>query len=148
MLFVWTAVSGYLLAAGAIRAEAAVAYILAYAFSMVFLSPDLDLARSRASKRWGIARVLWIPYALVFRHRGCSHHAILGAFTRVAYLAAVVGLLFVAIIALTGARIAVHLPPADVLLGVAAGLYVPNLTHILSDRVVSAWRGKRARKRL
>gem|GEM_PF-1590370 len=70
LLFGWTALAGYLLSRSAITPEAVVSFTVAYALSMLFLSPDLDLARSRATRRWGIARWLWVPYALVFRHRG------------------------------------------------------------------------------
>ena len=69
LLFGWTGLGGYLLAVRAVTVEMVVSFVLAYGFSMLFLSPDLDLARSRASGRWGKARWLWTPYALVFRLR-------------------------------------------------------------------------------
>jgi len=148
LLFAWTALGGILLANGVASPQALVSFILAYAFSMLFLSPDLDLARSRASKRWGIARVLWMPYALVFRHRGRSHHPVFGALTRILYLLLLVVVVVVTIVALSGTRISIHLPPGDVMIAVVAGLYVPNLTHIVADRLVSDWKAKQARRRL
>ena len=156
LLFVWTAVGGWLLAGRLVRPEAVVAFVLAYAFSMILLSPDLDLARSCASKRWGAARVLWMPYALLFKHRGRSHHPIFGALTRILYLLLVGGLLWALVVGLLGARIPLWLPTGDVLAAIFGGLYMPNLTHILADRLVSARRArrklwseaKRAKKRL
>ncbi|MDD9951025.1 MAG: DUF2227 family putative metal-binding protein [Zetaproteobacteria bacterium] len=50
------------------------------------LSPDLDLAHSKASQAWGPLQFLWKPYAKLFRHRGVSHTFVLGALTRILYL--------------------------------------------------------------
>ena len=61
-------------------------FLSAYLFSSFFLSPDLDLHNSRATRRWGIARALWLPYSWVFRHRAVSHHLLFGPLTRIAYL--------------------------------------------------------------
>jgi uncharacterized metal-binding protein len=36
-------------------------FLSAYLFSSLFLSPDLDLHNSRATKRWGIARAAIVP---------------------------------------------------------------------------------------
>ncbi|MGB2983957.1 MAG: DUF2227 family putative metal-binding protein [Candidatus Bipolaricaulia bacterium] len=146
LLFGWTALAAYLLSKRAITPDAVVSFTFAYAFSMLFLSPDLDLAKSRAFKRWGIARWIWIPYAFVFRHRGLSHHPIFGPMTRIAYLALIVALLA------TGVALAVRMPfraafpSAGIVLGALVGLYVPNLTHVLSDRICSAWRGRKRRR--
>ncbi|MGB9862004.1 MAG: DUF2227 family putative metal-binding protein, partial [Candidatus Bipolaricaulaceae bacterium] len=49
---------------------------LAYLLGSLFLSPDLDLWGSRATRRWGILRFLWRPYSFLFRHRGLSHHPV------------------------------------------------------------------------
>ncbi|MFN3267248.1 MAG: metal-binding protein [Deinococcales bacterium] len=52
------------------------------------LSPDLDLAEQNVSskKNWGILGFLWVPYGLMFSHRGLSHTWIVGPLTRVLYL--------------------------------------------------------------
>ena len=52
------------------------------------LSPDLDLAEQNVdSKRnWGILGFLWVPYGMMFSHRGLSHTWIVGPLTRVLYL--------------------------------------------------------------
>jgi uncharacterized metal-binding protein len=148
LLFGWTALAGYLLAERAVTVEIVVAFTLAYAFSMLFLSPDLDLARSRASRRWRTARILWIPYALVFRHRGLSHHPLLGPATRIAYLGAVVALAVAAAVVGIGVPLNLVPPSTGPLLGALVGLYVPNLTHVVADRVASGRRRKRAQSRL
>ncbi len=51
----------------------------------IWLSPDLDMARTLPMRRWGPLRVLWWPYAGLFAHRGVSHHFLLGPLSRVAY---------------------------------------------------------------
>jgi uncharacterized metal-binding protein len=55
----------------------------------LYLSPDLDLV-SRPFKRWGLLRILWIPYQkLIPRHRHwLSHGVIVGSVVRLLYLAA------------------------------------------------------------
>lgn len=147
LLFGWTALAGYLLAERAAAAEAVIAFIVAYAFSMLFLSPDLDLARSRPSRRWGIARVLWFPYALIFRHRGVSHRPFAGPATRIAYLALLFGI-GAAVAAGLGVPLRVGSPSCGCLLGALVGLYLPNLTHVLADRVASSAKRRRSRSRL
>ena len=148
LLFGWTALAGYLLSKNAITPEVVVSFTLAYALSMLFLSPDLDLARSCATRRWGIARWIWIPYALVFRHRGLSHHPLLGPLTRIAYLGLVLAILVAGLVVAVGRPLRMTVPSAVVLLGALVGLYVPNLTHILADCVDSAWRRRGSRRRL
>jgi uncharacterized metal-binding protein len=55
----------------------------------LYLSPDLDLV-SKPFKRWGVLRVLWIPYQkLIPCHRHwLSHGVIVGSIIRLLYLAA------------------------------------------------------------
>jgi uncharacterized metal-binding protein len=148
LLFGWTALAGYLLSVRAVRVESVVAFVLAYAFSMLYLSPDLDLARSRASRRWGVGRWLWVPYALIFKHRGLSHHPLLGPLTRVLYLAAIVAMALLLLFSAAGRPIGIARPSSSIVLGALLGLYVPNVTHITADRLVSRWRGRRPRRRL
>ena len=113
----------------------------AYTVASLFLSPDLDLARSDPARRWRGARFLWRPYAALFRHRGISHSPLFGPLTRILYLAAIgAGLWFVL-------REVVGLPSPQpvtwhLALPVLAGLYLPHLLHVVLDRAVSL--GRRA----
>jgi uncharacterized metal-binding protein len=54
----------------------------------LYLSPDLDL-KSKPFKRWGVLRVLWLPYQkLIPCHRHwLSHGVIVGSVVRLLYLA-------------------------------------------------------------
>ncbi len=73
-LLIGTIAVAVLVVEGRIDAWLGGIFLSAYLFSSLFLSPDLDLHNSRATKRWGIARIFWLPYSWVFRHRAVSHH--------------------------------------------------------------------------
>ena len=110
-------------------------FSLSYVGASLFLSPDLDLARSDPSRRWGPLRFLWAPYAALFRHRGISH-SLLGPLTRLLYLAALSSLVFLPLHFLAG----VPLPsrfPSEVIPPVLVGVYLPHLLHVGLDRLVA-----------
>jgi uncharacterized metal-binding protein len=81
---------GYAHAAGWVRLEPMTLMTFSGAFlaGTFMLSPDLDLAEQNVdSKRnWGFLGFLWIPYGMMFSHRGLSHTWIVGPLTRVVYL--------------------------------------------------------------
>lgn len=113
-------------------------FLLAYLFSSLFLSPDLDLARSRASRRWGLCRVLWFPYALLCRHRRLSHHLLWGPLTRILYLGTIaLGLVWGIGSLLNGRSVSGFAPSWQILPPLLLGLYLPNQIHILVDRLWS-----------
>jgi uncharacterized metal-binding protein len=91
------------------------------------VTPDMDQAGkggSRALKRWGPLALLWLPYGLVFRHRGLSHLWPLGALTRLFYLALLAS-------PLLGPRLGwLSSPPA---LAFFAGFLLADLLHTLLD---------------
>jgi uncharacterized metal-binding protein len=60
----------------------------AFAAGTFLLSPDLDLAEQNvdSKKNWGILGFLWVPYGMMFSHRGLSHTWLVGPLTRVVYL--------------------------------------------------------------
>ncbi len=64
--------------------------------SGVLISPDLDMAGRTISEsivlRWNILLgrlwvLLWLPYALIHKHRGLSHVPIFGTMSRILYIA-------------------------------------------------------------
>lgn len=66
-----------------------------FAYSTLFMNPDLDLANN--IKLFSIRGCLTLPfrlYAKVFKHRGLSHHIILGSISRIVWLAAWGALIF------------------------------------------------------
>lgn len=126
-----------------VSGAAVAAFLLSYLFSSLFLSPDLDLHYSHAARRWGVARLLWRPYAWIFPHRSVSHHLIFGPITRLLYLAGLLALVLAGLHLATGTTLHVRIPPSTILAAAALGVYLPNQLHTLADRVTT-----RVRRRL
>ncbi|MBI1729422.1 metal-binding protein [Candidatus Acetothermia bacterium] len=124
-------------------------FATAYLLTSLFLSPDLDLHKNSARRRWGVLGFIWAPYSTFFKHRGISHSLIIGPLTRLIYLSIVVGLV------LYGLKVAgVALPKAqvswvneDLLLALAAGIYLSNMMHVLLDRTVTLFKSSSHRRR-
>jgi len=134
------AVAGIVLARkGSLPTESLLAFLGGFAFSMVFLTPDLDLVRSRPTRRWGRLSILWWPYAKIFRHRGVSHHIVWGPVTRIAYLTALAAATAIGTGALLGRPVAFGEPHANVW-AILAGVYVPNIVHTVADAVATPHR--------
>jgi uncharacterized metal-binding protein len=127
---------------GSLATESLVAFASAFAFSMLFLSPDLDLARSGPMRRWGPLAFLWWPYAKLFRHRGISHHVLWGPLTRLLYLAVVAGGIAAGVGALVGRPLRLGRLPIDGWV-VLAGVYVPNVAHAIVDAAAGAFHRRR-----
>ena len=96
-------------------------------FGTLLLSPDLDLSYSSVTGRWGILRILWFPYSLLFKHRGFSHHIIIGLLSRLLYLAILLALLFL--------FIPFNIPKATYLLIFCGGILVADFMHIALDKI-------------
>jgi len=93
------------------------------------VTPDMDQAGkggSRALKRWGPLAFLWLPYGLVFKHRGLSHLWPLGALTRLLYL-----------LLLASPLLAPKLDWLSSPLSLAffAGFLLADLLHVLLDKI-------------
>lgn len=74
----------------------ALTFTLGYGVGTLLLSPDLDLSEGQvdSKRRWGPLGFLWVPYGILFSHRGLSHTWILGPLTRLAYLALMAALVW------------------------------------------------------
>jgi uncharacterized metal-binding protein len=124
------------------------AFGAAYLFSSLWLSPDLDLRSNDARRRWRPLGFIWAPYAKVFKHRGLSHNLLLGPLTRIGYLF-LLGFLVVQALNYAGLLANLHF---QVKLGkgtlgmIALGLYLPNIIHILYDRLDSGVLKGRSRR--
>lgn len=120
-------------------------FAVAYVTASLFLSPDLDLERSSTAYRWRQARVLWKPYAALFRHRGISHSPVWGPLTRLAYLGLLAGAGWGVL------RAVADIPPLSFPTAAIApalvGLYLPHLLHVALDRAVTAGRRLPPRRR-
>lgn len=95
-------VSG-LIASPLVGLEEALIYFASGFVSTFYFSPDLDLPRSRASRRWGLLNpLLWGPYRLFHTHRGASHSYLYGPFSRLAWPILLPGLLLLVMLAVLG----------------------------------------------
>ncbi len=54
-----------------------------------FITPDLDI-ESTAIKRWGMLKVIWLPYKWLFKHGQSSHNILYGAIVRVVYFSIII----------------------------------------------------------
>ena len=139
LLIAWTAIAVLLARHGRTGTTEIGTFVASYLFSMLLLSPDLDLAKSDSYRRWGPLRWLWAPYAAAFRHRRVSHHPLFGPLTRIAYvgiLCAVGLLVYLSVGRSAAPRVVI---PARLVFAVLIGLYLPNLTHIVADGLQSIW---------
>lgn len=108
-------------------------FVIGYLVGTFWVTPDLDLTKSRPMRRWGRLRLLWLPYAWFFRHRGLSHRLILGALTRLLYLAVAASF---GLLALHWLGFRWSLPPliiAREAISFFAGLVAADTLHILLD---------------
>lgn len=80
-----------LIASFAIKIELSftLSFILGFLFSTYVFGPDSDLG---PKKRIGLFGTFLYPYRLFFKHRGLSHHFLIGTLSRVIYLGIILGL--------------------------------------------------------
>ena len=114
------------------NAEVGVILTASYYLGGMYLSPDLDLV-SRPFKRWGILRVLWVPYQhLIPRHRHwLSHGSVIGSLMRLFYLAALLSPLWVLFPGLQ--KIQWDGVTAQNVIAAGVGVELSALNHLLLD---------------
>ncbi len=98
-----------------------------------WLSPDLDI-KSRPFLRWGILKIIWIPYQRLIPHRSpLSHTPVLGSLIRLVYLAAWLCPLWVLFPDLQRVQWAMDWGKVAAFL---AGVELSALNHLLLDGLV------------
>ncbi len=138
MIFAGCLVLGaYLVKASVITFVYLAFFLGAYLFSSLFLTPDLDLKQSTVFQRWGVARVLWLPYARFFHHRSLSHHMLFGPLTRIIYLCIILFVATIGVLKLTGWQMRLHVPHWAVIISILSGVYLPNQIHTIADALWS-----------
>lgn len=110
-------------------------FVVSYLVSSLWLSPDLDLKRNNALRRWGLFRWIWWPYSQLFKHRGLSHHILWGPLSRIVYLGILVGgiLYFFVVQNVIQAETLSAFLAKKALFITLLGLYMPNIIHIVVD---------------
>ena len=119
---------GYLNWSGFGRTTELAIFSISFIFASYFLSPDLDI-NSKAYKSWGPLRYLWWPYQKIFKHRGWSHHPLLGPATIIANLLIYLTILVI----LTGFD--VKSVPRDYYAHFFVGIVLSIEFHILCDQL-------------
>ncbi len=112
---------------------------MGYIVGTMFFSPDLDLSKSRAAARWGLLRVLWLPYAKVAAHRRISHVPVLGLILRTAYLCILCMVVLIFLIACgVNIRLAFHGALPRHALSFIIGMLIADTLHIALDVLSSS----------
>lgn len=129
----------------------------------LLVTPDLDLVQitytERLARRIPVLGLLLVasglPYGMLFRHRGISHHPIWGTLSRWIYVVLVFLFWLVWMLGLMWIFLPDWVPalrlqwdPAYLwLLGFfCLGWWVQDLTHLLADWVYSGWRRRQRRR--
>ena len=95
-----------------------------------WLSPDLDI-KSRPFLRWGVLKIIWLPYQRLIPHRSpLSHAPVLGSAIRLLYLAALVSPLWLVFPDLQRLQWAIDWEKA---LAFLIGVELSALNHLLLD---------------
>lgn len=149
-LYAWGRNEGYGAAIDAVAPPSTrAAFTLAFLVGTFFVTPDMDLAEKnvRAKSNWGLLGLLWVPYGLMFKHRGLSHSWLLGPLTRLAYLV-LLGLGALYLLSALGptfgysfsveARVFGNWQP--IALGALAGYYLSQWLHLAADGH-APWKG-------
>ncbi len=110
-------------------------FCIGYFIGSVILTPDMD-TKSDASNRCGI---LCVPYRKIFKHRGISHHAFWGIFTRIGYAILIIiiiaGVFGFFTIETWQAALGMIVAYKIELLVFIGGLFFSNLFHVVLDRI-------------
>jgi len=96
----------------------------------MYLSPDLDTL-SKPFKRWGVFKIIWVPYQKNIPHRSpLSHAPLLGSAIRLLYLAALLLPLWIIFPGLQQIEWAITWEKAIAFL---VGVELSALNHVLLD---------------
>jgi uncharacterized metal-binding protein len=95
-----------------------------------FITPDLDI-ESKAIRRWGVLRALWLPYKLLFKHGKSSHNIIYGAVVRLLYISLIIlGVYYLLFRAIPSN---IMILPFDYILILFTGIIIANALHVMLD---------------
>jgi uncharacterized metal-binding protein len=95
-----------------------------------FITPDLD-TDSRAIKRWGAIRALWLPYRLLFKHGKSSHNIVYGAVVRLLYISLIILGVYYLLFRVLPSNMMIL--PFDLVLIFLTGIIIANALHVILD---------------
>jgi uncharacterized metal-binding protein len=121
--------------AGTFGVAAWTSFGVGFLIGTLWLSPDLDVKGSNPKRRWGPLRILWMPYAYAFSHRGISHGYVIGPLTRVGYLFVLLLPLGMIDVVREGVTAAMNALPTEVWIAWLIGYYASCWLHLIVDRV-------------
>jgi uncharacterized metal-binding protein len=102
-----------------------------YLFASLMFNGDLD-TNSRPYNRWWLAKMIWIPYQLMFEHRSIfSHGLVIGTVVRIIY----VGLIPLTILYFTKNLEVIRNIDLNLLLLGFIGLESGAAVHTISDKI-------------
>lgn len=102
-----------------------------FLFSSLMFNGDLDIL-SKPYNRWGLLRVIWYPYRLIFSHRSIfTHGIIIGSIIRLMWISP---LIFV-LLYLLGYDIRI-LFTGDYYLWFLLGIELGNINHTACDYII------------
>lgn len=109
------------------------------ALAGLMLSPDQDLFRCNANRRWGIVRFIWWPYSQAIPHRHwLSHGPVIGTLTRYTYLRCIIAIAWLLFDRAAPVEQIWQFYPWEPLF--LCGLASADILHLLADRIKSvAW---------
>jgi len=100
-----------------------------FLFSTFYLSPDLDI-NSSVYKRWGLLKIIWLPYKKLFNHRQRSHGFITGPISLLLYLGLLLSPGFYTLY-----HINYQFPLTEILLSVTVIIFSVE-AHIVADKLL------------
>lgn len=127
-------------------------FSLGFLAGTFLLSPDLDLSEQgvNSKRNWGVLGPLWVPYGMVFSHRGLSHTWIVGPLTRLAYLA-IWGFIVVGLLRTFWPEVRLPTLPDQpewkLLAPVTLGYFLSQWLHLIADGIRPDHGFRRAKRR-
>lgn len=99
-----------------------------YIFSSLMFNGDLDI-KSKPFNRWGILKLIWLPYQSFFSHRSLfTHGIIIGTIVRLIYLSPIIYTLWL----INSHMMIFDFNSYNILL-ILIGLELGNTIHTVSD---------------
>lgn len=102
----------------------AIAIGISFLIANHYLSPDLDID-SIMNRRWGLLRILWIPYKKLFHHRSFwTHSGPISATVRFIYLAVCISPILY-----------FYVPPLSIIIVFYVAMVLADTLHTTLDKI-------------